>query len=88
MSLSWIATATTSPDVGMVEGSSFRLVCFLLPNPPSLLCFDAIDSQERVIQPDMALYGKGGCVGNGTEPSGALRQILAVCGAIDLMRLG
>lgn len=87
MSLSLIATATTSPDVGMVEGSNSRLACFPLLSPPSLLCFDVADSQERVNQPEKALYGLGCYVGNGTELSGALRQILAVFGAIDLVRL-
>ena len=88
MSLSLIATATTLPDVVMVEGSNSRLACFLQLNPPSLLYFDVTDSQKRVIQPEKALYGLGCYVDNGREHSGALRQLLAVCGAIDLVRWG
>lgn len=87
ISLSLIATETVSLDVGMVEGSNFRLACFLRLNPPSLRCSEATGSQERVIQPEKEFYGLGCYVGSGTGLSGVLRQILAARWLIDLGRL-
>ena len=75
-------------DVGAADASNTRSALFQRLSPPSLLCFDVAVSDERAIQPEKGLFGMGCYVGNGAELTGALRQLLAVCGAIDLVRWG
>ena len=80
--------ATFLFDVGAVGASNTRLGFFQRLSPPSLLCFDVAVSNESAIQPEKAFDGRGCYVGNGADHSGVLRQLLAACGAIDLVRWG
>jgi hypothetical protein len=75
--------ATFLFDVGAVGASNTRSEFLPRLSPPSLLCFDEADSQNRVIQPEKAFDGRGCYVGNGADHTGVLRQFLAVCGLID-----
>ena len=75
--------ATFLFDVGAVGASNTRSALFQRMNPPNLLCFDIAVSDESAIQPEKALQGRGCYVGIGRVHSGALRQLLAVCGLID-----
>lgn len=86
--LSWIATATTSLGDGLADVSNFRLGCFQLTSPPSLLCFGVTGNYGSVIQPEKAFDGRGCYVGSGARYSGLRRQLLGLAWVDDEMRGG